>query len=102
MNNPEYISDGDCDNYGMHNTAKCNYDGGDCEAFNKKYPNCTAPYESLLGDGYCLTLMAGCIIPKIAVTMKVTAIPLINSIMIAMCGTCGARRWYMSAQYGRL
>lgn len=56
MDNPEYIFDGDCDNYGMHNTAECNFDGGDCVGFNEIYPNCTAPYESLLGDGYCLTL----------------------------------------------
>ena len=33
--------------------AECGFDGGDCEDFNAKYPNCTVSYPSWIGDGDC-------------------------------------------------
>lgn len=50
---PTLIGDGTCQNYGKYNTAGCFFDGGDCIAFNKKYPDCDARYPKLLGDDRC-------------------------------------------------
>lgn len=47
------VGDGVCDNYGMYNTAACNYDNGDCESFTQLYPDCKANYTQYLGDGHC-------------------------------------------------
>ena len=47
------IGDGRCDNEDPYNTEPCGYDGGDCLKFNEKYPDCTAPYPSLIDDGVC-------------------------------------------------
>ena len=47
------IGDGRCDNEDPYNTEPCGYDGGDCLKFNEKYPDCAAPYPSLIGDGKC-------------------------------------------------
>ena len=47
------VGDGLCDNYGMYNTPACNYDGGDCDNFNKVYPGCKANITRLMGDGHC-------------------------------------------------
>lgn len=33
--------------------AWCGYDGGDCEEFNEKYPDCKTKYPSNIGNDYC-------------------------------------------------
>ncbi len=39
------------------NNAECDYDDGDCEHFNKEYPDCVANFNdvvpSFVGDGVC-------------------------------------------------
>lgn len=50
------IGNGKCDNFGLYNTEKCGWDGGDCISFNEKYPNCTAQIPDLIGDGSCNNL----------------------------------------------
>jgi hypothetical protein len=47
-----YIGDGYCHG-GDYNTVECGFDGGDCEEFNAKYPNCNADPPFLIGDGNC-------------------------------------------------
>lgn len=32
------IADGTCD--GVYNIPECGYDGGDCDEFNTRFPNC--------------------------------------------------------------
>ena len=53
--NPSLLGDGICNNFDKYNAAGCNFDGGDCIDFNKKYPDsdCKALYPFLLGDGKC-------------------------------------------------
>jgi hypothetical protein len=46
------VGNGRC-NSGDYNTAECGFDGGDCEEFNNKYPNCNVAFPYLIGDGYC-------------------------------------------------
>ena len=36
-----------------YNTANCEWDGGDCLEFNKKYPNCKIRDPQWLGNGVC-------------------------------------------------
>ena len=36
-----------------YNTQECGYDGGDCQNYNEKYPDCDVEFPSLLGNGYC-------------------------------------------------
>ena len=40
-----------CDSF--MNNAECDFDGGDCETFDKVYPGCRANYEALIGNGVC-------------------------------------------------
>eukprot|EP00979_Chaetoceros_neogracilis_P006004 scaffold1174_cov281-Chaetoceros_neogracile.AAC.35 len=55
---PSRIGDGICHG-GDYNTVECGFDGGDCEEFNAKYPNCNVfppsfiGYPSYIGDGNC-------------------------------------------------
>eukprot|EP00979_Chaetoceros_neogracilis_P006008 scaffold1174_cov281-Chaetoceros_neogracile.AAC.39 len=49
---PLRIGDGNCDG-GYYNTAACGFDGGDCEDFNNKYPNCNVAFPWWIGDGNC-------------------------------------------------
>ena len=39
--------------HGFYNTFECGFDGGDCDDFNAKYPNCPVLNTSLVGDGFC-------------------------------------------------
>jgi|AntRauTorckE5430_2_1112549.scaffolds.fasta_scaffold23765_1 hypothetical protein len=55
---PYHIGDGICHggtqfNGGDYNTAECGFDGGDCEEFNAKYPNCNVANPSWIGAGHC-------------------------------------------------
>lgn len=64
---PSRVGDGKCDNAvigmytwdtevtdkGTFNTEECQYDGGDCDDFNAKYPNCVVPEPFRIGDGEC-------------------------------------------------
>jgi hypothetical protein len=43
--NPEWIGDGFCDAYGQHNTADCNFDGGDCCEGKCVKKNATDPLQ---------------------------------------------------------
>lgn len=57
-NNPKFLhlGDGICDNFkdsGDFNSIECGYDDGDCIEFNFNYPNCTAEFTRLMGDGFC-------------------------------------------------
>ena len=50
-----FIGDGKCDN-SLHvksNILQCGYEGGDCDEFNLRYPNCRIYYPYLIGDGLC-------------------------------------------------
>ncbi len=52
--NPSLLGDGLCHNFDKYNTVGCNFDAGDCEDFNNKYPStCKAEYPVFLGDGIC-------------------------------------------------
>ena len=53
------IGNGYCD-FGEYNTAACQYDGGDCDDFNSKYPDCLGILNSELGDGICQHNTQGC------------------------------------------
>ena len=46
------IGNGHCD-HGWYNTLECGFDGGDCEDWNAKFPNCNAEYPYELGNGSC-------------------------------------------------
>ena len=46
------LGNGRCDG-GTYNSIECGFDGGDCLVFNSKYPNCTVPNPSWVGDGVC-------------------------------------------------
>lgn len=46
------LGDGRCDG-GMYNTEVCEWDGGDCDEFNKKYPDCIVPFPTSIGDRRC-------------------------------------------------
>ena len=48
------LGNGECLNEEPYNTEECGYDGGDCIAFNDKYPDCTARFADTIGDGNCL------------------------------------------------
>lgn len=47
------LGDGVCHNFGNYNSAACEFDYGDCDEFNKKYPNCKADYPEYLNNGRC-------------------------------------------------
>jgi hypothetical protein len=47
-----FLADGKCDG-GDYNTELCEWDGGDCEKFQKKYPDCKVDVPSQIGDGIC-------------------------------------------------
>lgn len=49
---PDQLGDGNCDG-GLYNTAKCDYDSSDCDAFNEQYPDCNVEHPSWIGDGEC-------------------------------------------------
>lgn len=36
-----------------YNTPYCGHDGGDCDEFNTRFPDCTAENPSLISDGIC-------------------------------------------------
>ena len=48
----QYIGDGYCDGVDFNN-LECGFDGGDCEDFNVKYPNCIVNNPQLMGNGKC-------------------------------------------------
>jgi len=48
---PRNIGNGYC-NGGDHNTAECGSDGGDCDDFNAKDPNCKVVYPGGLNPGW--------------------------------------------------
>ena len=52
MEYPHYVGNGRCHGSG-YNTAECDFDGGDCIDFNKKYPKCDVEYPYQVGDGHC-------------------------------------------------
>jgi hypothetical protein len=52
VENPGSIGDGYCDG-GAYNTDDCGFDGGDCEEFNAKYPNCNVNSPVIIGNGSC-------------------------------------------------
>ena len=45
------LGDDVCDQ--IFNTKECEWDGEDCEEFNKDYPNCDVDYPSYIGSGHC-------------------------------------------------
>jgi len=49
---PGWIGDGRCDG-GDYNTDDCGSDGGDCDEFNDKYPNCNVEDPYRIGDRSC-------------------------------------------------
>ena len=52
MEDVHIIGDGDCDD-GEYNTFECEYDGGDCDSFNSRYPDCKVEDVHIIGDGDC-------------------------------------------------
>eukprot|EP00979_Chaetoceros_neogracilis_P016680 scaffold9028_cov298-Chaetoceros_neogracile.AAC.2 len=46
------IGNGVCQG-GDYNTALCEFDGGDCDDFNAKYPGCNVDDPRNIGNGYC-------------------------------------------------
>ena len=52
VGDPSKIGDGICDG-GGYNTEECDWDGGDCEEFNEKYPDCHVDKPERIGDGFC-------------------------------------------------
>lgn len=55
VNNPPLLGDGICHNFGSYNSAAgCGFDGGDCNGFNTKYPNCEAEdLPAILNNSKC-------------------------------------------------
>ena len=54
ISNPSLLGDGRCHNFENYNSAACEFDNGDCDAFNDKYPNCKADYpDEFLSNGLC-------------------------------------------------
>jgi hypothetical protein len=45
--------DGKCNNEYSLNTKECGFDGGDCDSFNEKYPNCGVLEAFFIDDGVC-------------------------------------------------
>jgi len=45
------LGNGQCEVF--FNNLQCNYDGGDCEQFNKEYPDCVTDKPYKIGDGLC-------------------------------------------------
>ena len=52
---PLWIGDGYCNHGYGGNTLECGFDGGDCEDWNAKFPNCKTDYlaDIGIGDGRC-------------------------------------------------
>ena len=53
ITNPTFLGDGICHNFGKYNTAGCRFDGGDCDKFNRDFPNCQVNKTIYLNDGRC-------------------------------------------------
>jgi hypothetical protein len=52
--NPDLLGDGMCHNLDNYNSATCEFDRGDCHAFNEEYPNCKAVYpDEYLNNRRC-------------------------------------------------
>lgn len=55
VKDPSRVGDNICDDEpnSLYYTARCNWDGGDCDAIKRKYPNCIVDHYGWLGDSLC-------------------------------------------------